>query len=942
MRSTRRRGDDPVPELTAALGPGLVTSRAIDRYAFAHDASHFRLIPRALVRPGNLTEVARTLAVCDRRGLPLTFRSGGTSLSGQAVTDQILVDTRRSFREVVVLDEGRRVRVQPGATVRTVNMRLARYGYRLGPDPASEGSCTLGGVIANNSSGMQCGTAQNAYRTLDSLVLVLPDGTVLDTGAPSAADDLVRARPDLYDGLRQLRDRIRQNPASVAALEQQYAIKNTMGYGLNAFLDHDDPMEILAHLVVGSEGTLAFVAEATLHTVELLQHRSTSLLLFEDLDAAVESVTALTATGAAAVELLDNASLRVAGRDPTAPPELTGLVGRGQAGLLVEYQASSADALNEMCVAAADVLAGLRLARPTSFTTDPDTRARLWRVRKGLFSAVASARPAGTNALLEDFAVPPGRLAQTCRELRGLFEHHGYHDAVMFGHAKDGNLHFLLAQRFDDATQVRRYQELTDDMVALVLGHGGTLKAEHGTGRMMAPYVRRQFGAELYEVMERVKELCDPHGVLNPGVVINADPAAHLRHLKTAPEVEGEVDRCVECGFCEPVCPSRDLTLTPRQRIVVRREIATARADGNESLAGEMADDYLYDGVQSCAVDGMCAQACPVHINTGDLVARLRAESETAPEAALWRTAARHWSTATRAGSAALTAADRAPAGLVAAAASRAARAVLGADAVPLYDPLLPAGGERRPQLSAPDPAAVLFASCVGHVFGPEAGEPGTTAALLELCRLAAVALRTPTGLDRLCCGTPWKSKGHLSGYAQMRERVIPALIEATDHGRLPVIADASSCTTGLVKMLSTDPEAASIRVHDATTFVADEILPRVRVHERLPSIALHPTCASEALGSTSAMIRIAEAIADVVHTPVDWSCCGFAGDRGLLHPELTASATAAEAREVIAIEASAHASCNRTCEIAMTRATGHPYVSILELLARACRTSRQ
>jgi D-lactate dehydrogenase len=937
MRRARRESD-PVPELTEALGAERVTSRAIDRHALAHDASHFRLIPRAVVRPGTLAEVARTLEVCDRHGLPLTFRSAGTSLSGQSVTDQILLDTRRGFRAVTVLDEGRRVRVQPGATVRSVNLRLAPYGRRLGPDPASEGTCTVGGVVANNSSGMQCGTTQNAYRTLESLVLVLPDGGVLDTAAPGAADDLARTRPDLHAGLLGLRERIRANPDSVATLKRQYAIKNTMGYGLNAFLDHDDPLDILAHLVVGSEGTLAFVAEATFHTVELLAHRSTCLLVFDDLAAAVGSVTALTETGAATIELMDSASLRVAGRDPQAPAELAGLAVGDRAALLVEYQARWSDELAGLTAAAGAALDGLPLAVPASSTTDPDARARLWRVRKGLFSAVASARPAGTNALLEDFAVPPERLAETCRELRGLLDRHGYRDAVMFGHAKDGNLHFLLTQRFDDPAHVRRYEEFTDDMVALVLSHGGTLKAEHGTGRMMAPYVSRQFGAELYGVMEQVKRLVDPRGILNPGVLIGADPSAHVRHLKTAPRVEDEVDRCVECGFCEPVCPSRDLTLTPRQRIVVRREIAAAAQAGDTRLAREMSADYEYDGVQTCAVDGMCAQACPVQINTGDLARRLRADAESAPAAALWRAGARHWSAVTTAGAGALTAADRLPAGMVAVAASRAARRVLGTDTVPLYDPLLPAGGERRPTLEHADPSAVLFASCIGHIFGPEPGEQGATAALLELCALAGVALRTPAAMAGLCCGTPWKSKGHLPGYELMRERVIPALVEATDHGRLPVVVDASSCAEGLSRMVSSQLEAESIKVLDASTFVAEELLDRLRIVERLPSLTLHPTCASEALGSTAAMVRIATAIADEVHVPVDWGCCGFAGDRGLLHPELTASATEAEAAEVSSLGCAAHASSNRTCELALTRATGRSYVSILELLAQASR----
>ncbi len=232
----------------------------------AHDASHYLLTPRAVVTPTSAGQVASLLRGAARSGVPLTFRSGGTSLSGQAGTDQVLVDTRH-FRDITVLDDGRRVRTGPGATVRQVNQRLARSGYKLGPDPASEIACTVGGVIANNSSGMACGTEFNTYRTLASAVLVLPSGTTLDTARPDGDRQLAAQEPALYAGLGRLRDRVRANPASVKPLQQQFSLKNTMGYGLNAFLDHTDPIDILLHLVIGSEGTLAFVADATWRTV---------------------------------------------------------------------------------------------------------------------------------------------------------------------------------------------------------------------------------------------------------------------------------------------------------------------------------------------------------------------------------------------------------------------------------------------------------------------------------------------------------------------------------------------------------------------------------------------------------------------------------------------------------------------------------------------------
>ncbi|MET7467793.1 FAD-binding and (Fe-S)-binding domain-containing protein [Micromonospora sp. NPDC005222] len=913
-----------------AVVPGGVTTRAADRLRMAHDASHYLLHPGAVITPSDAGQVAALLAYGGRTGTGLTFRSGGTSLSGQAVTDRLLVDVRRRFRDLSVLDDGRRVRVQPGVVLRHVNARLAPYGRKLGPDPASESACTVGGVIANNSSGMTCGIEFNTYRTLESLVLALPSGTVLDTGAPDADARLRAAEPDLHAGLLRLRDRVRGDSDSVRRIRAQYAMKNTMGYGVNAFLDHDDPADLLTRLVVGSEGTLAFVASATFRTVPVHPHAATGLLVFDSLGAAMAAMPALVAAGPAAVELLDAAALRVAQRDPKADATLRGLAVRGHAALLAEWQESDPAALADRVADAGPVLAGLPLSAPARLSGEPAARAALWHIRKGLYAAVAGARPSGTTALLEDIAVPVEALAATCASLAELFERHRYADSVIFGHAKDGNLHFMLNERFDGGQAPARYADFTEEMVDLVLGHGGTLKAEHGTGRVMAPYVRRQFGDELYEVMRELKTLCDPAGVLNPGVLIGDDPEIHMRHLKTVPTVEEEVDRCVECGYCEPVCPSRDLTTTPRQRIVLRREIAAARAAGDTALVRELTDAYDYDAVQTCAVDGMCATACPVLINTGDLVKRLRAEEHGRATSTGWRAAARRWSATTRGMARGLDLAGALPPALPEAA-TRAARAVLGADRVPRWQRDLPRGGTpRRPQ-PADDPDAVFVPSCLGTLFAPARGGTGVAAALLTLAERAGVRLLVPDGVGDLCCGTPWSSKGLTDGYRAMRDRVPPVLRAASRDGTLPVVSDAASCTEGFERLLD---GAGDVRVVDAVAYTAGTLLPRLTVRRRIGSLALHPTCSSVRLGLDDALLTVARAVADEVVVPEGWQCCGFAGDRGLLHPELTASATRAEAAAVAARPFDGYASVNRTCEIGLARATGQPYRHLLELLA--------
>lgn len=934
-----------VSALQGAVGdPARVSTRAIDRHALAHDASHVLLTPRAVVVAADAAEVGAVMRACSRTGVPLTFRSGGTSLSGQAVTDGVLLDVRRGFRAVEVLDGGARVRAQPGATVRQVNARLAPHARKLGPDPASEVACTVGGVVADNSSGMACGTTDNAYRTLVSATLVLPSGTVVDTGAPDADHRLRALEPALHEGLLRLRDRVRDDPASVATVRRQFAMKNTMGYGLNSFLDHDRPVDLLAHLAVGSEGTLCFIAEVVFATVPVLAHAATGLLVFEDLHLATTALPALVATGAATVELMDAVSLRVAQSAPDAPDAVRSLDVREHAALLVEYQAADAQELAHRRASAEATLAALPLAAAHRLSDDRRARAQLWHLRKGLYAAVAGARPPGTTALLEDVVVPVPALAGTCAELSGLFTRHGYRDSVVFGHAKDGNIHFLLTDAFERPPATARYAAFTEDLVDLVLAQGGSLKAEHGTGRVMAPFVRRQYGDELYAVMREVKALCDPTGVLSPGVVLDEDPRAHLRHLKSALPVEPEVDRCVECGYCEPVCPSRDLTTTPRQRIVLRRAIARAAQDGDTDLVEELQRDYDHDAVQTCAVDGMCQTACPVLINTGDLVKRLRGAGHGRLGQGAWAGAATHWGAATRAVGAALTVAAVLPAPVLRAP-NHLARRVLGEEAVPLWSPDLPRGGRPRAR-PAPQgrPAAVYLPSCTGALFGPAGtGDGGTGTgvqrSLEELCRRAGLELLVPEGVDQLCCGTPWASKGLADQAAAVRQRVVGALRDAGSGSGLPVVCDASSCTEGLLEAVGADDTGLeSPVVVDAVQFVAERVLPLLPDHGRIPSLGLHPTCSSTRLGTDQALHEVAAAVADRVHVAPSWGCCAFAGDRGMLHPELTASATAVQAAEIKALDADAHASCNRTCEIGMTRATGRDHRHVLELLEEVTR----
>lgn len=874
------------------------SSREIDRYSYAHDASHYLLIPNAVATPASASEVSALLSQHFQSRVPITFRSGGTSLSGQSLSDSVLMDSRSSFKKIEIKDQGRAITVDPGISVREINNRLKPYGYKFGPDPASEIAATVGGVIANNSSGMVCGTAENAYKTIVSAQIIFSDGSSIDTADNDAQSRLREIQPALYAVIVEQKKRIEDSPTMKAEIERQYRGKNTMGYSLNAFLDYSNPVDILLHLMVGSEGTLAYIAEATFHTIPLKPFAATNLLIFNSLAAANESLTALVASGAAAIELLDKTSLEVAQREERAMPEMKALKVDRHAALIVEYQELSEVALHNRTAELEKVLKSLTLATPVIAAETLSRRNDLWHIRKGLYATVAGARKGGTTALLEDVAVPVGKLATTCESLISLFEKYNYDDSVIFGHAKDGNIHFMLNEDFRQQKSQDRYRDFTEEMVDLVLGLDGTLKAEHGTGRVMAPFVRKQFGDELYSVMVALKKAFDPHAILNPDVIITENPVIHLENYKISPTVDAEIDRCVECGFCEQGCPSKGLTLTPRQRITARRASESARISGNTRLAGTIEKSFAYDGVDTCAVDGMCGIACPVGINTGDLVKRLRDEKSNPVQQALWNLAAKRWSTFL-------------------------ALSRTGVRAVSLLPKfrgvILQPGSKRMARLSS-SPDVIYLPSCTSEIFGPSNND-----VFLDLCKRAKISVYIPDGIDAICCGTPWKSKGMSTGAKVMQEKN-HHLLRTLAELKIPIVTDSSSCTEGFISSFG------GKKVMDSTEFIVTHLLSKLRIN-KVSQLVVHPTCSSAKLDESAGLLAVAHALSDNVIVPPNWGCCAFAGDRGLLHPELTASATAEEADFVKSIGAKFHISNNRTCEMAMSAAVGSEYISALQLL---------
>ncbi|MDB5459513.1 MAG: putative oxidoreductase [Caulobacteraceae bacterium] len=937
-------------DLIGLLGPAQVKTRLIDLVRYASDASPYRLTPQVVVLPRTPEEVAKVLAYCRLNGRHATFRAAGTSLNGQAQSDDILIDVRRHWTGGKVEADGQRLRVRPGLILAHANAMLQRYGRKLGPDPASGHACTLGGVIANNSGGMRCTIPQDAYHTVSALTVVLPSGTVVDTAAPGAEAAFAAAEPELARGLMAIREEILTDEALTARIRHKYSIRNTHGLRLLAFLDGETPLQIFRRLLVGSEGILGFIAEAVIETVPLPAVTSVAWIPLPSIDAAVELTPALVGLGAAAVELMVAPALTAAGEAFSGTPAYWRSLDPKAAALLVEFGADSPAAIEVLQAKVAELVAPLPLLSPLSFTSVTEAVELAWHVREGLLGLVGKQRPAGAMLITEDVCFPRERLAQGAHDLQALLAKHGFIPGVA-GHAAHGNLHFTLVARLDEAESRARYSAFMAELVDLVVNtHDGSLKAEHGTGINMAPFVRAEWGDRATEIMWEIKALCDPFRVLAPNVILTRDDQVHLKALKSVPTIENVTDssHCIECGFCEPMCPSRNVTTTPRQRIVLRREMA--RQPEESPVLRQLRAEFEYDGIETCAGDGTCAIPCPIGINTGALMREFR-KAEHGPQAeAVALSIAKRWGDVEALARLGLGGAEivsrtvgvGALRGL-----TEVARAVISADLVPTVPGPMPRPARKRlPATRLEDAAAVYFPACINRMFGrdPDAPRgPSLPEALVALSARAGRPVWIPDDVAGLCCSTPFSSKGFKAAHQYMAEAIADAFWRWSDEGRRPLVIDAASCTLGIAEDVARYLDPARKALHEKLTILDSiqwcrQLLPNLPRPRKIGRIAVHPTCSMTHLGLNRELNEIAEHLATEVHTPIGTTCCGTAGDRGLLHPELVRSATRDEKAGLDAWPADAYVSANRTCEMGLRHATGRPYESFVFLLEELSR----
>ncbi|MFK5881073.1 MAG: FAD-binding and (Fe-S)-binding domain-containing protein [Sulfurospirillum sp.] len=929
-------------EIIEVISNKRVFTDSLHTLVYGTDASFYRLIPKIVIWVNNSNEVSKILRLSSSLSLPIVFRAAGTSLSGQAITDSILVVTSRDWRGKKISEDHSLVTLEPSVVGVDANDFLLPYGKKIGPDPASISCAMIGGIAANNASGMCCGVADNSYKTLHSMKVIFYDGSELDTNDKKSRENFLNTHGMMVESINQLHLKIKKNRALHDKIVRKFKIKNTCGYSLNALVDFEDPIDIISHLMIGSEGTLGFIKDITYRTVPEYSDKASALMIFKDIKDACDAVITMKLhcrQSVNAAEIMDRAALRCV-QDKEGMPKFLKTLEESATAVLVETRAPSKTELENNINIILDKLKDFNPVYPLEFTDIPSEYNLYWDIRKGLFPAVGAVRKTGTTVIIEDVAYPIEDLAEATLELQDIFKKYGYDEAIIFGHTLEGNLHFVFTQAFDDENEIKRYEQFIAEVANQVaLKYKGSLKAEHGTGRNMAPFVELEWGEDAYNLMKEIKRIFDPKGLINPGVILNVDKKIHLKNFKAMPKTDELIDTCIECGYCEPKCPSNFLTLTPRQRIVSNRYMSILKNSGKFEELIEFEKLYQYDGIETCATCQLCSISCPIDIDTGNLTKKLRAKQIGKLGHKIAWSVANNYGTVLSVGRFALSVVKGVNAIIpnsTMESISRGLRTITN-NAMPLWSSSLPKGEKFKINRTIFDAKqkVVYFSSCINRTMANPRGkksEPSISEVVVILLERAGYEVIIPKDIDNLCCGMPFGSKGYKEEAKSKSDELETSLRDASQNGKYPILCDMSPCSKTIEQNFP-----ANLKVYDTVDFIAEFLAKKLKFKQVDDPIVIHTTCSTRKSGLTGKFEKVARMCSSNVTIPKSVSCCGFAGDRGFTFPKLNASALR-HLKEEIPKDVKYAFSTSKTCEIGLSEHSDLDYKSIFYLVERCTR----
>ena len=911
------------------------------RYAYGVDASCYSYLPKVVVKAEDEREVRRLIRLCQQCGTPFTFRAAGSSLSGQCSSEDVLIVCNDGFKKMEVIDDGKALKCECGVIGSDANDLLKPYNRKIGPDPATLATALVGGILNNNSSGMCCGTAQNSYKTIRSIRVVLLDGTVLDTSDKKSIEQFLREKPQMVEDILQLRKEILADEELTHLIHHKYKIKNTTGYGLNSLVDFEDIIDIINHLFIGSEGTLGFVSEIVYNTVEDVPHKGCGLMFFSTLNDASLAVVALANMGrekVVAAEMMDYQSLKAV-QTLENVPDFVREVPEGTSAILFQTESYSKDTVDENLAFIKEQLKDIPTAIPSLYSQDPKEYDSWWAIRKGILPIVGGQRRKGTTVITEDVCFQIEDFTKGIEMLTELFHKYDFVDGgVIFGHALSGNVHFNITPDFSDPKDTKNFGDLVKEMSERVSGFGGSLKAEHGTGRMVAPFVEMEWGKKAYEINRRIKAIFDPERILNPDVMITDDPDVYKKNLKAQCVIDDAFTICMECGFCEKHCPSRNLTLTPRQRIALLRETKRLENEGNFTLASELRKGYEYFGVDTCAACSMCKGLCPLSIDTAQIALSMRRIDPPAPELA--KKIYDNFSTTLQMCRAGVSLEGIAGSIITQKAISKITEGLHGVTGVTPYVPKTTPKANRYKLKNRIKPTnfekVVYFSTCANRAFKPNQGyddDRSLQQVVESLCNKAHIDIIYPKHIENLCCGLSFEN------YDDVHERAVKdlhdALMKASENGKYPIVIDHSACFNHAFKHMP------DLEINDISEFLCKYVVPHLDIEKCDERVIVHKQCKIKSLNKSQYIEDLARLCTDHVFNIKSFACDGFAGQKGFFTPELNKSATKDLAGEIAEYGATLGVSSSSTCEIGLGENGGIPFVGVAFLLDRCSKAKK-